>query len=153
MLFKVSREMSCLLCLIVRTDKYSSFYWNLPRATWSLYEKNKRGYGDVYGPLCLPQRTMLVSMVHVATGDHGDVHGLCCHLRPCCLGSLQSPEAVLISVIHAAQGACLWSLIPLEDMLMSVIFPYNPEYNAHYWGRPMPVTQHSWSMDCGRSCL
>lgn len=75
----------------------------------------------------------MVSVVHVATGRHGDVHGLCCHLRLCCLGSLQTPEAVLISMIHAAPGDHfdVWSLVPLGDMLMSVIFAYNPEFMVH----------------------
>lgn len=40
-----------------------------------------------------------MSMVHVIIRGHVDVHGLCCHLKPC---------------------RCLWAVLPLGAMLVTV---------------------------------
>lgn len=45
---------------------------------------------------------MLISVVHTTGGGHVDVHGPCCHLKPCWyLWTGLPPEAMLMSVVYA----------------------------------------------------
>lgn len=72
-----------------------------------------------------------MTVVHVITRGHVDVHGLCCHLKPCrCLRAVLPPGAMLVSVAHVAvrghadaHGLCFYRAMKLY-MVHAVVKAY-----------------------------
>ena len=62
-----------------------------------------RGHVDVCGP-----GAIVISVIHATGGEHVDVHGPCCHLKPYwCLWTGLPPETMLMSVVHAVTKTML----------------------------------------------
>lgn len=72
-----------------------------------------------------------MTVVHVITRGHVDVHGLCCLLKPCrYLWAVLPPGAMLVSVAHVAvrghadaHGLCFYRVMKLY-MVHAVVKAY-----------------------------
>ena len=61
---------------------------------------------------------MLTSVVHVTTKNYVDVHCSCYHQRPWeCIGSVQSPRAMVMSVVHATMDHVRICIVLLPEAM------------------------------------